>query len=168
MLKKSGVTLFLLFAIFTGTLLVYAGLHFGGATSFGYGSLKANVEVNGATRYGSVTISVNATGSGLTALCQNKGGNTAVGQNPIPIGVSVSASQTVQADRRGDAAASFEMSLVPSSRDAGCPNDQWKVVDLLGSLQVTLTAVDNSKHNSFATETLTCTVDQANEVVTCS
>jgi hypothetical protein len=170
MQKKWGIALFLLIAVFTGTMLAYAGIHFGGATSFGYGSLKADVQVLEVLRSSSVLVNIHAVGRDLTAWCVNPAGAGQYGRNPIHLNVSVADSKTVTADETGTAYASFELNLLPSSaRRAGCPNNQWTVTDLFGTVHVTLTAssTDAQGKRISTSEDLDCTVNQHDQQVTC-
>lgn len=166
-MKKRLIALLLTsLLLFIMPLAVYAGLHFVGTTSFGYGSLKATADISGfGNNTDSVVVTLSATGSNLTAMCQNKGGNRAPGQNPLS--VNVNRSQTVAPGRNGSAYVNFEVSLLPSAVEAGCPNRNWTVTDLYGTLNVTLNAVDTAT-GSQASQSFVCVVDEAHRQVTCS
>lgn len=73
-----------------------------------------------------VTITVKTTGS-ATTLCTNQGGNTAPGQNKVP--VKPSASQTIPATeiKNGNLCVCLttEAPPNPTAKQAGCPNNNW-------------------------------------------
>ena len=72
-----------------------------------------------------VTIVVTATGS-PEAICTNKGGNAAPGQNPAD--VTVSGTIDVDASRIDNGQLFFSLSTVAptlTSAQAGCPNGSW-------------------------------------------
>src|SRR5258705_6208657 len=77
MARKIIAALTPLIVLLTGVLLVYAGVHFGGSTSYGFGSLKANVNIFGVGVGDNVTVTLHATGSNLIAMCQYHGGKSA-------------------------------------------------------------------------------------------
>ncbi len=89
----------------------------------GLGNEVAEVEL---TAYGSVT-----------AMCQNRGGNQAPGRNPIAVEVVETVVATTGANGRAlvfieasdPTAPGFEPS--PTPKEAGCPNGNWKVVDII-------------------------------------
>jgi hypothetical protein len=157
------VTTLLLFVM---PLAVYAGLHFVGTTSFGFGSLRASADISGfGNNTDSVVVTLSAVGNNLTAMCQNKGGNRAPGQNPVS--VSVNTSQTVAPKKNGTAVVNFHVNLLPTADAAGCPNRNWTVTDLYGTLNVTLNAVDTAT-GAQASQSFVCVVDEAHRQVTCS
>lgn len=157
----------ILITIFLMAVAVYAGMHFVGGVRFGFGSLDANADLSGfGSDTDSITVTLSANGTGLTAMCQNKGGNRAPGQNPL--NVSVSSSQTVSPDRNGRASVAFHLNLLPSSaREAGCPNNNWKVTDLYGTLNVSLAAFNASNGDSQVLN-FVCTVNESQRSVVCS
>lgn len=73
-----------------------------------------------------VTILVEAEGFG-TATCVNPGGNTAPGQNKVPL--QVDATQTISAEEiKNGSLRSCLTTEAPgpvSAREAGCPNNNW-------------------------------------------
>jgi hypothetical protein len=153
--------------IFSAVLVVYAGMHTVGSARFGFGSLDASVDIAG---FGSdtdtVTVTLSATGSNLVAMCQNKGGNRAPGQNPL--NVNVSSSQTVSPGSNGRAGVSFNLNLLPTSaKAAGCPNNNWTVTDLFGTLYVTLSGFNSSNGDSFV-HNFVCTVNESQRQVNCT
>ncbi len=163
--KRTFVPVILLVLVLFATT-AYAGLHFVGGASIGSGSLVADAQISGfGNNTDTATVTLSVYGTNLTALCQNKGGNIAPGQNPV--NVNVNTSQTVSPDSNGSADASFHVNLLPTSIEAGCPNRNWSVVDLLGYLQVTLTATDSA---TGVTDTLIydCNVNEAFHQVTCT
>jgi len=165
MLRKHILALCIIL-ILASAALVYAGLHFRGSATLTSGSLRASVDISGfGNNTDTVTVTLTAQGTDLTAMCQNRGGNLAPGQNPV--NVSVSASQTVSPGSNGSAEVNFHVNLLPSSQAAGCPNRNWKVVDLLGTIYVNLFAIDNATGDSD-TINLVCFVNEAQQQVTCS
>lgn len=151
--------------LFMMPLAVYAGLHFVGTTSFGFGSLKATADISGfGNNTDSVVVTLSAYGSNLTAMCQNKGGNRAPGQNPLS--VSVNTSQTVAPKKNGTAVVNFEVGLLPTAVAAGCPNNNWTVTDLYGTLNVNLNAIDSAT-GAQSSQSFVCVVDEAHRQVTC-
>ncbi len=89
-----------------------------------------------------------ATGS-VTAMCENPGGKQAPGRNPIS--VEVKQTEVYYTDSFGKAdvsvlapdptAPGFEPS--PTPKDAGCPNGNWTVVDIIdGSTDWTAAQVE--------------------------
>ncbi len=150
-----------LVAIALTTLTVYAGLHFVGSARISFGSIIAQFRVAG---FGGDTVYVqmHVEGEDLTAYCENKGGNQAPGQNPVDIYLDVYDSGT--SDKNGNYDAVLSADLTPSKRAAGCPNGNWKVIGLTGTLHVTLTA---SAGGDTATEQLTCVINDPAETVYC-
>jgi hypothetical protein len=147
-------------------LTAYAGLHFVGSASFGFGSLYAQANIAGfGNNTDTVAVTLTATGQNLTAQCVNRGGHAAPGQNPID--VNLYQVQTVYPDRNGNAETSFHVNLLPTAVEAGCPNHNWRVTDLFGTLFVTLTANDTATGDT-AVLNFTCTVDQAHRSVNCT
>jgi hypothetical protein len=146
-------------------LTAYAGMHFVGSASFGFGSLDAQVNIGGfGNNTDTVTVTLSATGQNLTALCVNRGGKDAPGQNPV--NVNVYQLQSVYPDHNGNAETSFHVNLLPSAVEAGCPNRNWSVTDLFGTLFVSLTANDTATGDT-AVLNYVCVVDQANRSVNC-
>ncbi len=144
----------------------YASLHFVGGASIGSGSLVANAQIAGfGNNTDTASVSLNVYGTNLTALCQNKGGKIAPGQNPV--NVDVDRTESVSPDRNGSASTSFHVSLLPTWSEAGCPNKNWSVVDLLGYLRVTLTATDTATGD---TDTLAyeCYVNEPFKQIDCT
>src|SRR5262245_2975825 len=148
MTKKRFTRWFVGLLIFSAALVAYAGMHTVGSARFGFGSLDASVDIAGfGSATDTVTVTLTATGSNLVAMCQNKGGNRAPGQNPL--NVNVNNSQTVSPGSNGRAQVSFHLNLLPASaREAGCPNNNWTVTDLFGTLFVKLSGVNTSNGDS--------------------
>jgi len=162
--KRIIAITFLVIAL--SALTAYAGLHFVGSASFGYGSLMAQVNIAGfGNNTDTVSVTLTATGQDLTAMCVNRGGKAAPGQNPID--VNLFQRQVVSPDRNGNAETSFHVSLLPSAVEAGCPNRNWQVTDLYGTLFVSLVANDAGTGDT-AVLNFVCVVDQANRFVNCT
>jgi hypothetical protein len=164
MSKKTLVTLLAILTFCLVPLSAYAGMHFVGTTRFGFGSLEASANLAGFGN-NAISVTLTATGSNMTAMCQNRGGNRAPGQNPLS--VSVNQAQTVTADRNGKASVQFKVNLLPTARQAGCPNNNWTVTDLYGTLYVTMVATDLDNGNQ-ASQNFVCTVNEAQRLVVCS
>ena len=83
-------------------------------------------------------VNLTAVGS-VTAMCENRGGQRAPGRNPIS--VEVEQVVTVTFDSNGRALVfvlapdptSPEFEPSPTPKEAGCPNGNWSVVDILDS-----------------------------------
>ncbi len=166
MSPKKIIIVFMLVVISLGTLTAYAGLHFVGSASFGGGSLVAQVTIAGfGQRTDTVTVTLQATGTDMEARCQNKGGNQAPGQNPVDVNVTVSAQVTP--DQNGTASAQFHVNLLPSSDAAGCPNRNWIVTDLFGTLNVLITANDSATNTSDSMA-FVCTINESQKSVDCT
>lgn len=112
-----------------------AGAHFVGGVGFGLGSLIAQGNFAG---YGNDPLLVTLTGTGtVKAMCENKGGNRAPGRNPIWASVSQTGQFTTDGNGKvaivvtspDPTAAGFEPS--PTPKQAGCPNGNWRVVDII-------------------------------------
>jgi hypothetical protein len=152
--------------IVSAVFMANAGLHFVGSVRLSGGSLSAEVDIAGfGNDTDTVTVTLTVWGSGLTALCQNRGGNIAPGRNPVD--VNVSASQAVSADRNGRASTGFHVELLPSPREAGCPNGNWRVVDLQGMLHVNLFAFNASNGDSDSLD-FVCHIDGSLSSIQCS
>jgi hypothetical protein len=112
-----------------------AGPHFIGGVGFGLGSLVAQGNFAG---YGSDNLVVTLTGSGtVKAMCENPGGNRAPGRNPILVAVNQTGTfltgqngkVAITVTSPDPTAAGFEPS--PTPKQAGCPNGNWRVVDII-------------------------------------
>jgi hypothetical protein len=109
------------------SLAFAANVHFKGAQTFtdkGL-TLTAAGELAGLGN-GDVVITLVAEGD-ASALCRNRGGNVAPGQNKIP--VVVDATQTVLASEIKNGTTPFQLTTAapeqPSAAEAGCPNGNW-------------------------------------------
>jgi hypothetical protein len=146
----------------------FARLTFAGGATTGSGSLVAEARVAGVGSDGGlvdVSLTLKNTQAPLVAMCQNKGGKQAPGQNPI--NVNLYQQQSLTLDSNGSGIAHFHVEYLPTAAEAGCPNDNWKVIDLLGYLQVTLKAT-NTTDGESAQLVLACYVEEANKVVDCT
>ncbi len=166
-LKRFGfllVTSILVLSVITAN----AGLSFIGSGSVFLGSVVGVVRIAG---FGNdtdfVTVNMNVQGSGLTAFCRNKGGNEAPGQNPVSVNANTT-SAPVAPVRNGTATVEMRVNVLPTPEQAGCPNKNWTVVDLIGTLYVTFSAVDTSTPNpTTITQTLRCEINQRNATISC-
>ena len=168
MLRQLKIAIIVLTISLLVVVPVFARLSFAGGASVSGGSLIAEARVAGVGSDGGLvkaTIAVESTQAPLVAMCQNRGSNQAPGQNPVP--VSVYQEQVVTIDSNGSGIAYFHVNYLPTPTEAGCPNKNWTVIDLLGYLQVTLTAV-NTTDGETAQLILACYVEEANKVVQCT
>jgi hypothetical protein len=169
MKSKFFTTLIVLVILASSALTVWAGLHFSGGAGFGSGSIRIHAEIAGVSGGRTATVTTTITnGNNLTAVCRNKGGNIAYGQNPVNIN-NITVVNSVNADRNGNAVVDFHINILQAagitSRSAGCPNNNWKVTDLLGGINVTLTASDGRFTDVL---TYSCFVSDVNSVVACT
>ena len=133
MRKRLFSILTALVALSLMTAPAFAGAkgHLNGPVTFSLGeSLTASGVLAG---YGNIDVIVELKGFGIgEATCTNKGGNDAPGQNPLQ--VEVSGTQEISASLIENGSAPFyvvtDAPPFPSAREAGCPNNNWKVTDL--------------------------------------
>ena len=172
MRKRLFSILTTLVALSLMTVPVFAGRgHFVGAVSFSLGeSLTASGVLAG---YGNRDALVELVGSGIgTATCANKGGNEAQGQNPIQ--VEVSGIQEVSASLIENGSAPFTVVTdappMPSAREAGCANNNWKVTDLFVYWDYArITVTDAASGEILLEQEFTCvTSGPPNESVSCT
>jgi hypothetical protein len=169
-MKSKFITLsVVLILIASSALTVWAGLHFSGGAGFGSGSVRIHTELVGVSGGRTATITTTISdGYNLTAVCRNKGGNIAYGQNPVNIS-NITVVNSANADSNGNAVVDFHIDVIQaagiSAVAAGCPNGNWKVSDLLGHLNVTLTASDGTFVDTL---TYSCFVNDVNHVVACT
>ncbi len=164
--RKRSLIPVVFFVVILAATSAYAGLIFVGGASIGSGSLVATAQIAGfGNNTDTTSVSLNVYGTNLTAMCQNKGGNLAPGQNPINVNLDIT--QTVSPDKNGTASTSFHVSLLPTWGNAGCPNGKWTVVGLLGYLRVTLTAFDTATGDSD-TLVYDCYVNEPFKQVDCT
>jgi hypothetical protein len=110
-----------------GSLAFAASVHFKGEQTFTDNglTLTAAGELAGLGN-ADVIITLSAEGDG-SALCRNRGGNVAPGQNKIP--VLVSATQTVLASEIKNGTTPYRLTTAgpdrPTAAEAGCPNGNW-------------------------------------------
>jgi hypothetical protein len=109
------------------SLAFAASVHFKGEQTFTDNglTLTAAGELAGLGN-GDVLITLVAEGD-ASALCRNRGGNIAPGQNKIP--VVIDAAQTVLASEIKNGTTPFRLTTAgpeqPSAAEAGCPNGNW-------------------------------------------
>lgn len=139
-MKRSSL-LALLMAVFlvTAMTVAFAGsMHFNRSPNVSLGSLTVEGDLVGVGGGQGALVTVTGTGTAeVIAMCENKGGNQAPGQNPLL--AEVTSSDTfgpvpdngkvhVELEIPDPTAADVIGSL--SSKKAGCPNGNWKVVGL--------------------------------------
>ena len=153
------------------TAPAFAGKGHFNSISFSLGeSLTASGVLAG---YGNIDVIVALVGSGTgKATCTNKGGNEAPGQNPIT--VQVSGIQEVSASLIENGSAPFHVVTdappMPSAREAGCPNNNWKVTDLFVFwTSAVITVTDAASGEVMLRQEFTCiTSGPPNESVSCT
>jgi hypothetical protein len=167
MTKRQISILFLLTCLFVGVLTVYAGLSFIGGGSVTLGSIHGTVQIAGfGNRTESVTVDMTVVGSNLVASCVNRGGNRAPGQNPVNVNTTVN-SGAVYPARNGTASVEMVVNILPTAQQAGCPNGNWRVTDLIGTIYVTFTGNDPTRGTTI-TQTLVCNVNEPMQTVVCN
>jgi hypothetical protein len=166
-MTKRQISILFLLAIFTfGVLTVYAGLSFIGGGSVTLGSIRGTVQIAGfGSRTESVTVDMTVVGSNLVASCVNRGGNRAPGQNPVNVNTSITSGAVFPA-RNGTATVEMVVNILPTAAQAGCPNGNWRVTDLIGTIFVTFTGNDPAR-GTVITQTLVCNVNEPMRTVTC-
>ena len=109
------------------SLALAASVHFKGDQTFTDNglTLTAAGELAGLGN-GDVVITLSAVGD-ASALCRNRGGNAAPGQNKIPI--LVTATQTVLGEEVKNGTTPYLLTTAgpeqPTATAAGCPNGNW-------------------------------------------
>jgi hypothetical protein len=168
-MKKRAVVSLLTLILFVAVFTVYAGLSFVGGGSVTLGSVHGTVDIAGfGNDTQSVTVTMNVTGSNLTAWCTNRGGNQAPGQNPVNVNASVTSSEVFPA-HNGRATVNLSVNILPTWDVAGCPNRNWRVTDLIGTIFVTFTGVDTSTEpDTTVTLALVCNINEPNQTIICS
>jgi len=158
MRKRLFSILAALVALSLMTAPAFAGRGHLKGVSFSLGeSLTASGELAG---YGNIDVIVALVGSGTgIATCTNKGGNEAPGQNPIK--VTVSGIQEVSASLIENGSAPFyvvtDAPPMPSAREAGCPNNNWKVTSLwVNWTSAVITVTDAASGEVLLRQEFTC------------
>jgi hypothetical protein len=169
MKSKLFKTLIVLAVLAGSAIVALAGLTFVGGAGFGSGSVIIDARLVGISGNSVTTVTATITdGTNLIAVCRNKGGNTAYGQNPVNL-VGITASQAVSPDSNGNADTHFHINIIQAAgidaRAAGCPNGNWTVTDLLGGIQVTIVAANASFSDSLS---YSCFVSDVGHVVACT
>lgn len=146
-----------------GVLSSEAGLSFIGSVRIGGGSVTASGQIDGFDQAENVNVSMSVTGNNLSAQCVNKGGKSAPGRNPVS--VNTSTSQVVTPEYDGEF--NLHVYIAPSGKDAGCPNDNWTVTDLYGTIQVVVTATSVLDPADSISQEFTCTYSDSEHAVVC-
>jgi hypothetical protein len=169
---RKWVVLLLLVVLCSSTLVASGSSpHFAGGTSLADGALVFSGKLAG---LGNSSYTAQLTGyATVTALCQNKGGNIAPGQNRVQVSVSVS-SAPFTPDTNGsaditlvaqDPATSLTPPPLPTAQQAGCPNNNWKVVGFQsGSTLWTgaqVNVMDTATQQNVLTLNYSCTGSEA-------
>jgi len=133
-MPKFKIQLVAMFLLLSGVMVALAGSpHFIGTLSFSSGSLHVTGNLAGLGNT-NITVKLDAYAN-VTASCQNSGGSIAPGRSPIRVSTVVTTSVVPDASGRTsiELVAQDPLSIsplppAPSSKTAGCPNGNWKVV----------------------------------------
>ena len=139
-MKRSGlIALFLAIFLVTAMTVAFAGkMHFNQSPTVTLGSLTVEGDLVGVAGGQGALVTVTGTGTAeVIAMCENKGGNQAPGQNPLLAEVTSSDAFGPVPDNGKvhveleipDPTAADVIGNV-TSKQAGCPNGNWKVVGL--------------------------------------
>ncbi len=172
MIRKLVVS-FLLVVISQATFAVYAAMHFPGTATVDHTTFNGTATIEGygsTTAYDTVNLHLfTASGSALTILCSNQGGNIAPGQISLAPDISQTSPNLVP-DKNGNASFAFSIPLLSNPANI-CPNSNWSVLGLQGTLFATYTGDQfNSSGTMLAQATLgfQCNLDASvNPVTTC-
>ena len=161
---RSALALLLLFV---GVMVVSAGSpHFIGTLGFSAGSLHVTGNLAGLGNT-SITVKLDAYAN-VTASCQNNGGNTAPGRNPLRVSTVVMTSVIPDANGRTaveliaqDPLSVSPLPPAPSAKAAGCPNGNWLVTGFVpSSTQWTgaqISVIDNATGALLLQQNYVCT-----------
>jgi hypothetical protein len=165
--KKSRLYLFVFLFLFIGSTMVLAGSpHFIGSLSITFGSLHVSGDLAG---LGNTNVTVQLVAyANVTVQCQNRGGNTAPGRNPVAVSTSVTTSTTPDSNGRASISLIAQDPLTvsplppsPSPKTAGCPNGNWTVNGFVpGSTLWTraqISVIDNATNAVLLQENYACT-----------
>jgi hypothetical protein len=166
-MPKFKVQLVVIVLLLSGVMVALAGSpHFIGTLSFSSGSFHVTGDLAGLGNT-SITVRLDAYAN-VTASCQNGGGTVAPGRNPIHLSTVVTTSVVPDANGRTsielvaqDPLTASPLPPSPSSKAAGCPNGNWKVVGFVpGSTQWTgalISVTDNGTGALLLQQRYACT-----------
>jgi hypothetical protein len=156
---KTLLVLILALATFT----VFAGLTVG-FSSAGRGSIIVTVT----TRGDFDSFRVNVSGTNLRATCTNPAGNIAPGKKAISYADFVQYQSPTRENGTNTYTVEVPGPLVTtSSRDAGCPNDNWSVSRVTGRLSINVSIVEGT-NGRVRTFSVTCpNYDSSSDVIVC-
>jgi hypothetical protein len=125
--------LIVILLLLVGVIGVSAGSpHFIGSLTISFGSLHVSGDLAGLGNM-DITVRLDAYAN-IIAQCQNRGGNTAPGRNPVFVSTVVSASAIPDSNGRAsivlvalDPLTISPLPPSPSPKTAGCPNGNWNV-----------------------------------------
>lgn len=135
-MKKKVFATIIALVLVVGVLSAEAGVGFIGGVSVGGGSVVASGKGAGCGHGNCEKVTMHIEGTDLTAWCQNNGGNFAPGQNTIT--VDINTTTTFPVDANGQFLFTVSEEILPTKQEAGCPNGNWRVVDLTGPITVTM------------------------------
>jgi len=170
--RKILTLLTILVVISLPTASAFAGrVHFTGSVDFTIHSpLTASGTLAGLGN-GDIFVILEAWGTG-TAMCSNKGGNEAPGQNPVT--VNVMGIQGISAKLIENGTTPFSVTTddpkPPTAKEAGCPNNNWKVTSFFVYwTSAAITVKDAGTGASLLHQEFDCiTTSPPNASVTCT
>lgn len=156
--RSSLIALLMAIFLVTATTVAFAGkMHFTSSPQIGLGSLTVEGDLAGIGGGQGALVTVTGTATAdVIAMCENRGGNQAPGQNPL-------VARTTSSDTFGPVEDNGKVHVVleipdptlddvigpVSKKDAGCPNGNWSVIGLDSSsidwvfLNITATSPTN-------------------------
>lgn len=156
MLKhKKIIVAIIALVLVVGVLGAEAGLSFIGSANVGGGSVIASGKAAGCGNGNCDRVEMLIEGHDLTALCENKGGNTAPGQSTFDLETSVTAVFPV--DENGSFNFLLSEEILPTPELADCPNGRnWTVIDVSGPITVTLSLFEVGVAEPADTQVFDC------------
>jgi hypothetical protein len=158
-----AVKTLLVFILALATFTVFAGLSVG-FSSAGRGSIIVTVT----TRGDFDSFRVNVSGTNLSATCTNPAGNIAPGKKAISYADFVQYQSPTRENGTNTYTVEVPGPLVTtSSRDAGCPNDNWWVSRVTGTLNINVSVIEGT-NGRVRTFSVTCpNYDSSSDVIVC-
>lgn len=139
MKRPSLIAVFMVVFLVTTASIAFAGkMHFNSSPTVTIGSLTVEGDLVGVGGGQGALVTVTGTATAnVFAMCENKGGNQAPGQNPLVAETTSSATFGPVADNGKihvnltiDDPTVEDVTSSLSGKKAGCPNGNWKVIGL--------------------------------------
>ncbi len=159
--------LFLIIALIIvlgGVLTAEAGLSIIGGVNAGNGSITASGKIAGYGGDQNVTIRMQVDGVNVNTYCQNPGGKVVPGQ---PVDIYIDETHALSPDSNGSYLFNFHEEYLPTVEEAGCPNGNWSVLGLDGTLLVTFGAYEDGSATPSDELVYACEVN-TNTIVECT